>query len=221
MTDNNTQSHSVWNWQDVWAAAALANRINGGYFKHGEWSSLDQNDMTQTRKPNREIMQAALEDRTRIKKCDREVGENARDWLSKNLLMKSLAQTLSDFDQTVASACSLETVTSKNRLEIGVIASQIQTFITRSRLEDTDTLSSTFPVGTKGVVLDLEVLNSVYSQKWNTFYITGVTAENQSVFFSFREKIEVGTSIKIKGTVKAHRTESTQLTRVRRLDISN
>jgi len=222
MTPNtkNNQNNTVWDWQDIWAAAALANRINGGYYKHSGYDSVDQNTMTQTRKPNREIMKSALENPSMIKQCDRETGKNARDWLSKDLLMKSLSQQISDFEQTVARTCSLESFDNKSRMELGVVASQIQNFIVKSRLQDVDNLESEWPVGTKGVVLDAEVVNSVYSQKWNTFYITAVTDENQSVFFSFREKIKPGTQIKIKGTIKAHRKDATQLTRVRRLDIS-
>jgi hypothetical protein len=47
------------------------------------------------------------------------------------------------------------------------------------------------------------------------YFISGITDTNQAVFFSYRERHAVGTLITIKGTVKAHRPDATQLSRVR------
>jgi hypothetical protein len=59
------------------------------------------------------------------------------------------------------------------------------------------------------------VVKSVYSQNYGVYFITGVTASRQAVFFSFRERLAKGHQCRIRGTVKAHRENSTQLNRVR------
>jgi hypothetical protein len=47
------------------------------------------------------------------------------------------------------------------------------------------------------------------------YFVSGITDTNQAVFFSYRERQDVGTWLTIKGTVKAHRPDATQLSRVR------
>jgi hypothetical protein len=50
---------------------------------------------------------------------------------------------------------------------------------------------------------------------YNTTYIRAVTIDTRNVImFSYREMIAVGTVITVKGTVKAHREDCTQLNRV-------
>jgi hypothetical protein len=69
-------------------------------------------------------------------------------------------------------------------------------------------------VGEK-VTLNIEVLKSIWSQKWNIWFITGVTLEDQVVFFSCKENFDVGTHLTITGNVKGDRDNSTQLNRVK------
>jgi hypothetical protein len=78
----------------------------------------------------------------------------------------------------------------------------------------TDT-SPLAPVGTK-VLTTVEVIKSVYSQNYNTNYIRAVTIEDRKVvMFNYREGMDPGTVLTIKGTVKAHREDCTQLNRVK------
>jgi hypothetical protein len=62
---------------------------------------------------------------------------------------------------------------------------------------------------------DVEVVSANYSHTYNIFWITAITADNQAVFFSYKSKLDTGTWIHIKGTVKAHRDGKTQLNRVK------
>ena len=78
----------------------------------------------------------------------------------------------------------------------------------------TDT-SPVAPVGTK-VECQIEVIKSVYSQNYNTNYIRAVTVKDRKVvMFNYREGMDPGTVLTIKGTVKAHREDCTQLNRVK------
>jgi hypothetical protein len=51
--------------------------------------------------------------------------------------------------------------------------------------------------------------------KWNTNYVTGITTNDQVVFFAYKEALDIGKVLNINGTVKAHRDNSTQLNRVK------
>jgi hypothetical protein len=61
----------------------------------------------------------------------------------------------------------------------------------------------------------LEVLKCIFSNKYNVHFVTGVTPADEVVFFSYKENIPVGQNIIVNGTVKAHRDNSTQLSRVK------
>jgi hypothetical protein len=69
-------------------------------------------------------------------------------------------------------------------------------------------------VGNK-VSTSIEVLRSVYSQSYNTNFITGINSDDQVVFFAYKKELEVGRMYDIYGTVKAHRDNTTQLNRVK------
>jgi hypothetical protein len=65
----------------------------------------------------------------------------------------------------------------------------------------------------------VEVLKSFYSQQWNTNYVTGITSDDQVLFFAFKQPLEVGKMYDLYGTVKAHRDNVTQLNRVKILSM--
>jgi hypothetical protein len=69
--------------------------------------------------------------------------------------------------------------------------------------------------------LNLEVIRSVYSERWGVYYITAVIAESSNlVFFSYKQALDSGRCISIQGTVRDHIQSSkdgnrTRLNRVR------
>jgi hypothetical protein len=65
------------------------------------------------------------------------------------------------------------------------------------------------------VQLNVEVVKAVYSQNYGVYFITAKTDGHQMVFFSYRERKAVGEWLTIRGSVKAHRSDATQLSRVR------
>jgi hypothetical protein len=61
----------------------------------------------------------------------------------------------------------------------------------------------------------VEVVSASYSQPYNIFWIRAITDQDQPVTFSNKHKFDVGTSITIRGKVKAHRDNLTQLNYVK------
>jgi hypothetical protein len=108
------------------------------------------------------------------------------------------------------------------RMEIAVIASLPSSYergMKRANVDQRITFATGGYIGTPSnrVTLTIELLKMNYSQKWNTSYFTGITSEDQVVFFAYNStgKLDIGDTYTIQGTVKAHRDNSTQLNRVK------
>jgi predicted amidohydrolase len=65
------------------------------------------------------------------------------------------------------------------------------------------------------VDLAVRVVKSFYSQNFNTYYITAVTESNGAVMFTYRERFDFNTELKIRGNVREHGAEMTRLNRVK------
>lgn len=200
----------------VWGAAAYATRINGGYFKTPTYDETG----TKIIKPvNRDIMKIALADQTAITEADQQMGRDAREFIAQQLTLKTLKGKLSDFDRGMVDVVGMTEFTSNDRYKIAIVASQIRAYEQAQKdikVQDRVDRSKGYlaDVGAK-VQANVEVTKVIYSQNYNVFFVSGITDTNQAVFFSYREKIAVGSQIQVKGTVKAHRPDATQLSRVR------
>lgn len=202
------------NANDVWAAAAAAQRINGAYIKV---APADENSeyITET---NRAIINNFLSDPSLINEIDRAEGENIRTYY-KGLTFKILQGIkLNDFDNTAMTIANRDVI--ESMYDVAVIASLPSCYLrakarddANSRVRDADGGFISSP-GNK-VTLELEVVKCIYSHNYNTYFVTGITDNNQAVFFSFKEGLNAGKRIKVAGTVKAHRDDSTQLNRVK------
>jgi hypothetical protein len=205
----------------VWTFAATADRINDGqYLKEDQW-----NTSTAAHFKSKEANKAMIKRWLQEGYCgedtaaDRDVGAAARAWHRGQLLMTALKRPLSGFEDTLNRAVGMdEFALEVHQLEIATIASQIRSYRTglahEQRMWGTDT-SPVAPVGNK-VEFQVEVIKSVYSQNYNTNYIRAVTVDTRKVvMFTYREGMDPGTVLTIKGTVKAHRDDCTQLNRVR------
>lgn len=205
----------------VWAAAAYADRMNGGeYRKEREYLVREDGTLTDqvVREPNRLYMWQAIQGRELITDADRDRGQQARDWLRKSLVIKGLKGDMTEFDTALSRAVEMdEFMTGSDRYEIALVTSQIRAWREGTRMEAVmDDIDRT-PVAAVGAKVHArcEVIKSVFSTNYNVYFITAKTETNQMVFFSHREGLAVGKMIDIKGTVKAHRPDATQLNRVR------
>ena len=212
----------AWSAETVWAAAAYAHRINGGeYLKDPEYARDDQGLWLDTivRPRNRDIMKQALDDHSVITEADRDLGHRAQDWLSKSIMMKTLkGSALSEFEQGLQRAVTMTEFDEWGcRYELALVASQIRAYEQAVQLEAAMEGISAEPIAAIGEKVDVEitVVKSVYSQNFGVFFITGITSDKRAVFFSYRDRLANGHQCRVRGTVKAHRENSTQLNRVR------
>jgi hypothetical protein len=215
--------HSGYSVSDVWGAACHAQRINGVYIKedHWEWPSENATAMALSRKSNRNIMMEALENPFMITDEDRVAGAECLKFISNDITFRALQNKLTDFDRSVIkiTAVTDRFFPQSHRLELATVACLPNSHERAlKRIAEQDRINQTAGyIGTVGnkVTIDVDIVRCVFSQKWNTYYATAVTANNEAVFFSIREPLNTGTLYTVQGTVKAHRDSQTQLNRVR------
>jgi len=207
--------------EQIWGAAAYADRVNGGeYRKEPEYRVLADGRISDkvVRQANKIHMWNAITDASRITPPDMETGRLALDYVRKSLVIKGLKGNMSEFDQALSHVVEMEQfLTGADRYEIALVTSQIRAWREGTRMEAVLEDVDRTPVAAVGerVQLDVTVVKAVYSTNYNVYFITAKTDHNQMVFFSYRDKLPVGERREIKGSVKAHRADATQLNRVR------
>ena len=206
----------------VWAAACAAQRINGRYIKQDEFDYPEGGRAVLTATASRTIMKELLANPDRLTAQDFEQGAECKTFLQNDITFRALKNKLTEFDSATSKVLAVEENfdSAQHKYELAVIASlpasrtrALERQATDSRVRQA-TGAYVGAVGDK-VALDVEVIKTNYSQQWNTWYATAITSDNRAVFFAFREQLTIGNSILIKGTVKAHRTGTTQLNRVK------
>jgi hypothetical protein len=214
--------HRGYSVGDVWGAACYAQRINGVYIKedHWEWPSETATAMALSRKSNRNIMMEALENPFMITDEDRSAGAECLKFIQNDMTFRALQNKLTDFDRSVMkiTAVTDRFFPQSHRLELATVACLPNSHERAlKRIEEQDRINQTAgyigAVGDK-VTVTVDIVRCVFSQKWNTYYATAITANNETVFFSIREPLNTGTTLTFRGTVKAHRDGQTQLNRV-------
>ena len=212
--------HSV---DNVWGAACAAQRINGSYVKETQHRfDEDRNTTVVVKQRNRDIVTDILANPAVLTVEDIAQGQACRTFLQQDLTLRGLKSQLTEFDLNVAKTLAVneEFDTATHKLELALVAclpaSQARSIArqeTQSRVRQT-TGGYVGAVDAK-IESDVEVVSANYSQTYGIFWVTAITADNQAVFFSYKSKLDTGTWIHIKGTVKAHRDGKTQLNRVK------
>jgi hypothetical protein len=198
---------------DVWAAACQAQQINGEYVK----ASMP-NDVL--RRTNRSIVESLLVDTTQITDEARIQGKKVRQYYQAYTFKILKGIKLGEFDNYAMVLSNSEVI--DTNYSLAVIISLPQSYgrsVKRDNVDQQVKFATGGYIGQLGdkVTLTIEVMKTVYSQKWNTSYFTGITDEDQIVFFAYNhiDRLEIGDTYTIQGTVKAHRDNSTQLNRVK------
>jgi hypothetical protein len=195
---------------DVFAASCAAQRINGSYIKAIAPGT--------TQKTNRQLAEEALKDQTLITDADRLQGDLVRKYY-KGLTFKVIeGKALTDFAKNAMEFATNDMITSTYQL--AVVVSLPQSYEKSSKRDDVDRRINFACGGFVGnladkVTVNIEVLKQLWSNKWNTWYITGITTEDQVVFFAHKTQYDIGTMLTIQGVVKTQRDNSTQLGRVK------
>ena len=211
-----TQKVTVnYNADDVWSAACAAQRINGSYIK---LSVISESDPATTKLSNRMIVEQLLADLSSITDEDREQGVKVRGFYQAYTFKILQGKQLSDFDNTAMLIANREVIT--GNYDVAVIASLPSCYergVVRQSADQRINFATGGFIGKANdkVTASIEVLKSVFSMKWNTNYVTGITSDDQVVFFAYKEALDIGKVLNINGTVKAHRDNSTQLNRVK------
>jgi len=213
-------THSV---DNVWGAAVAAQRINGSYVKETQYKvdpEMSSNTVVDKRR-NRDIMVDILANPAQLTVEDIAQGQECRKFLQNDITFRALKNKLTEFDGSVSKVLAVteEFDTVKHKLELAVVAclpASHQRALERQAVQERVRQTSGAVIGNPGdkVTLAVEIVKSNYSQQWNTWYATGVTADNSAVFFAYRQELAKGAKHTIQGTVKAHRDGSTQLNRV-------
>jgi hypothetical protein len=145
------------------------------------------------------------------------LGQEVRQYCH-SLTFKILqGKTLSEFEQTMLTIADKETVDSF--YDIAVVSSLPASYErSKARREQSNRLRDhqgclSQAAGTK-VDLEIEVVRCNYSNNWDTYYVTAIV-ENAVVFFAFRNQIEIGSKIRVKGKIKSHKEDCTQLSHVK------
>ena len=198
----------------VWAAACAAHRVNGGYFKQPEVT--DQG--TITRPTNRELVWQYLDQPGAVTADDVEQGRKCRQDLLKQTTMAVLKNQATEWTLLTAEMAALDIITTD--YQVSVITAMPKSHVQNLTRESTDgrlAYCEPEPVGTDNQLVTVagEVVRSNYSAKWNTFYVTMITDTNHQVFFAYREGLEPGRQVKLRGRVKRHADRATQLSRVK------
>jgi hypothetical protein len=208
---------------DVWAAAVLADRINSGYAKETEYQlDTDTGVQSVSREANRTIVLYTLQNHPELITDElRAEGQSLRNQLAQDLTLRTLKGKTTGFDNSIQQCLAVTDrfYTVSHRFELAVIPSLPKSMRETVRRADVDSLlRGCGPIsaqpGTK-VDLEVRVVKSFYSQNYNTHFITAVTESNGAVMFSYRERFDFNTELKIRGNVREHGTELTRLNRVK------
>jgi hypothetical protein len=198
----------------VWGAACQAHRLNQGYIKVSEDAPAGQT--------NRNLVMQFIADPTQITPEDIEQGKQARKFFQAYTFKILKGIKLSEFDNTAMLIANRDTI--DTNFDIAILTSLPSSYERGIKRQTVDQRISFAKGGLIGRVGDkmsptVEVLKSFYSQQWNTNYVTGITSDDQVLFFAFKQPLEVGKQFNIFGTVKAHRDNVTQLNRVKILSV--
>lgn len=200
-----------YNADDVWAASAQAFSINGTYIKAIAPGATGP-------ETNRQIVERLLTDISQITQESRDKGIAIRKYFQ-GLTFKVLqGKTLNEFNNTAMTIANRDNINSK--YDLAVIVSLPATYEKSVKRDDVDRRINFASGGFLGdldekVKVEIEIVKQIWSDKWNTYYVTGLTDDDKVVFFAYKKQTNIGERVTIQGTVKAFRDNSTQLNRVK------
>ena len=211
MKDVQTVVHSAY---DIWAAAVCAQRINKGYFKEDEFNV----DGDCTREANRTVARNALALGGKITVEDRVKGAEVRKFISSRLMVTAITRTLNDFQKSLSRAIEMdEFIIPQDRMLVGIVNSQIAMY-ERAMKEEALTKDSVY--GTFGKIKErvdvvLKPVARFWLTDWGTFRYNSITTDGYKTSFYYKEKLEIGDAVKVRGTVTKHTNDTTTINRVK------
>jgi hypothetical protein len=201
----------------VWACAAAADRINGGYCKMDEWMH-NATPPYRSKIANKELVKGWLRtnDFVEVTEADYAAGRKARDHF-KSYTLLAIAGRLNDFQQTAMKIAAKDTFTGRDMYDFAVISclpSVAQRDAAHTELKR-EIYQSEQLVGDVGdtVVGDITVIRTRYSKEYNKYRIDARMGESIVDFWHTKE---LKGELRIKGKIKQQRgNKATQLNYVK------
>jgi len=197
------------------SAACAAQRINKAYLKYAGGSGTE----TEINKPsNRELVYQFLDNQDTITEADRELAEKVKSYWNGKTFKLLTGEYMSNFDRSVLELLQKEVLL--DGYDVAVVASLPNSYLSGVARDERDRRVKFAQGGYLGNVGDkveatIEVTKCVFSQKWGVYFLTGLTTSDQAVFFSYKQDVNAGTVLRIKGNVKRQDNNTTQLNRVK------
>jgi len=198
----------MYNADDVWTAAVVAQRINCGYDKVG----------TESKPSNRSLMLQALEKMIPVTEDDRELAAKVRKYYQAKTFKVLQGVKLSEFDNNAMVLANRDGL--GGNFDLAVVCSLPSCYersVKRDQIDNRLGQASGGFIGAVGdkIIRTVEVIKCNYSMQWNCYFVSVLTTDDEPAFFSLKSQAEIGTVMMIQGTVKAHRDNITQLNRVK------
>lgn len=202
-----TKAVFMYKAEDVWAAAAAATRVNGGYIKEAtfKWDE-ELHQSVLDKEANKVMVRNMLAANDTHTEDDIVRGNKAREYWKTNLL-KMLSGAANDFEQTAIALANKEQI--ETVYDVSVISSLVasaERSLARDAVNDVKMQTNSVHVGKikdNVMVPDAEVLIVRYN---NNFGMYRVDVRSKGNLFSWWSKAQytVGDRVTIKGKVKAH-----------------
>ena len=199
---------------DVWAAAVYAQRINKGYYKEDQFNA----DGDCIKEANRTLARNALALGGKITVEDRCKGAEARKFISSRLMVTAITKKLNDFQQSLSRAVAMEEfVLPQDRMLVGIVNSQIVMYEKAMKEEELlkDSTYGTFGKIKERVDVKLKPVARFWLTDWGTFRYNSITTDGYKTSFYYRDKLEIGDAVKVRGTVTKHTNDTTTINRVK------
>lgn len=201
----------------VWACAAAAHRINGGYCKMDEWMH-NATPPYVLKRANKDLVKEWLRTSNfvEVSESDYAAGRTARDHF-KSYTLLAIAGRLNDFQQTALKIATKDTFTGRDLYDFAVISclpSVAERDQQRTELKR-DIYASEQLQGAIGDVIQgqITVVRSRYSKEYNKYKIDARIGES---FIDFWFSKELSGELTVKGKIKQHRgNKTTQLNYVK------
>lgn len=199
------------NIDNAFAAAVIAQKINQSYIKVTQ--------EPQGKSANRTLVMSMLTDVIPFTDSEMEEGRKVRNHFQQHLTFKIIkGDNVTPFERVATEISNKETATCN--YDISIIASLPSVYERAKQRNEIDRKIKFAQGGFIGsekerVNLSIEVLKCNYSHNYGVYFVTAITPDDKIVFFSYAMDIAIGSKFSIKGTVKRHTSDSTQLNRVK------
>jgi hypothetical protein len=196
--------------EQVWACAAAADRINGGYCKQDEWNYNTASPF-RTKQANKQLVKDWLRtnDFVEVTEEDYAAGRGYRDHFKSYTLMM-IAGKLNEFQQTALKIATKDAFTGRDMYDFAVISCLPD--VARRDQQRTELKREIYASeqlqGQEGeqIVGDITVVKTRYSQEYNKFKIDARMGDS---FVDFWFSKELEGELKIKGKIKNVRGNKT------------